>query len=157
VYPLVGLDLIIGCCRASGLRALHESISIVVVLRCRFPRKEKQLSKLFRRETKAKVFAISIWVDGEWRGCGKQFDEGDSRKDKGCSDEGTAAKMLVQNEEGGQAGKDWFECEEDGGVGRGKVLLGPALYREGSRGGEEASHDEGNEQARSDGEVGPSA
>ena len=53
------------------------------------------------------------------------------------------AEALVQEEEGGQPGEDWFEGEEDGGVGGGEVLLGPALDGESGGGGEEAGDGEG--------------
>jgi hypothetical protein len=95
-------------------------------------------------------------VDGEWSGCRKQFGEGNAGEDKGCSYEGTAAKMLVQDEEGGQAGEDWFEGEEDRGVGRGKVLLRPALDGEGSGSGEETSDDECDQEMGRDRKVWPS-
>jgi hypothetical protein len=65
--------------------------------------------------------------------------------------------MLVQDEVGGQAGEHWFEGEEDGGVGRGEVLLGPALYGERGCGGEEAGDGEGDHEARSDRKVRSSA
>jgi hypothetical protein len=50
--------------------------------------------------------------------------------------------MLMQNEEGGQAGEDGFEGEENGGVGGGEMLLGPALDGEGCGGGKEAGDSE---------------
>jgi hypothetical protein len=65
--------------------------------------------------------------------------------------------MLVQDKVGRHAGEHWFECEEDGGVGRGEVLLGPALYGERGRGGEEAGDGEGDHEARSDREMRSSA
>ena len=58
--------------------------------------------------------------------------------------------MLMQYEVRGEAGEHWFEGEEDGGVGGGKVLLGPALDGEGCGGGEEASNGESDDKARSD-------
>ena len=56
-------------------------------------------------------------------------------EDQSGPQKGAWAKVLVQNQEGGQAGEDWFEGEEDGGVGGGEVLLGPALNGEGGGGG----------------------
>ncbi len=62
--------------------------------------------------------------------------------------------MLVEDEEGGEAGEDGLQSQQDGGVGWGKVLLGPALDGEGRSCGEEAGHGEGDEQARGDGQIG---
>src|SRR6266567_7771921 len=62
--------------------------------------------------------------------------------------------MLVEDEEGGETGEDGLEGQQDGGVGWGKMLLGPALDGEGSGGGEEAGHGEGDEQARGNGQIG---
>ena len=75
----------------------------------------------------AKVWMGSVWVDRERSSSRKQFGEGNSGKDQGGPQEGAAAKMLVQDEERGQACEDRFESQEDGGVGGGKMLLGPAL------------------------------
>jgi hypothetical protein len=130
VYPLVSLDLIVVYCCApdyeGGINLKYSRCSSLLPLHARreaHHRGERRLSKLFRREMRAKVFVSLVWMDGEWGDRRKQFYERDSGEDKGCSYEGTAAKMLVQNEEGGQAGEDWFEGEEDRGVGRGEVLL----------------------------------
>jgi len=65
--------------------------------------------------------------------------------------------MLMQDEVGCQAGEHWFEGEEDGGVGGGKVLLGPALDGEGGGGGEEAGNGESDDKARSDRQMRSSA
>ena len=99
----------------------------------------------------------SVWVDGERGGRRKKFGKGDSSEDEGSTQEGTAAKMLVQNEEGGQAGEYRFESEEDRSVGGGNMLLGPALDGKGSGSGEEAGNGQGNDETRSNGEVRPSA
>ena len=61
--------------------------------------------------------------------------------------------MLVEDEEGGKAGEDGLQSQQDSGVGGGKMLLGPALDGEGGRGGEEAGYGEGDEEAWGDGEV----
>jgi hypothetical protein len=101
----------------------------------------------FRREVRAKVFVASIGMDGD-RGCGgKQFDRGDSGEDEGCSQEGTRAQMFVKDKERGQAGKDRFEGQEDGGMSGWEVLLGPTLDGEGGGGGEEAGDREGYEES----------
>ncbi len=63
----------------------------------------------------------------------------------------------MQEEERSQAGKDRFEGEEDGGVGGGEMLLGPALDGEGGGRGEEAGYGEGDEESGRDREVGSSA
>ena len=65
--------------------------------------------------------------------------------------------MFMQDEEGGQACEDGFQSQEDGGVGGGEMLLGPALDGEGGGGGEEAGYGQGDEEAGGDGEVGFSA
>ena len=57
----------------------------------------------------------------------------------------------MQDEERGQASEDWFEGEEDGGVGGWEMLLGPALDGEGGGGGEKAGNGESDEEAWSDG------
>ena len=61
--------------------------------------------------------------------------------------------MFVQNEERGQTSEDWFEGEEDGGVGGGEVSLGPALDGEGGGGGEQAGDGKSDEETRRDREV----
>ena len=45
--------------------------------------------------------------------------------------------MLVEEEERGEPGEDGFEGEDEGGVGGGEMLLGPALDGEGGGGGED--------------------
>ena len=92
----------------------------------------------------------SVWVDGERSSGRKQFGEGDSGKDQGGPQEGAAAQMLVQYEERGEAGEDWFEGQEDRSVGGGKMLLGPALDGKGGSGRQKASNGEGYDQAESD-------
>jgi len=61
--------------------------------------------------------------------------------------------MLVQDEKGGQAGEDWFECEKDGGVGRGKMLLSPALDGEGGGGSQKAGDGKGDDKSWRNGEM----
>ena len=63
---------------------------------------------------------------------GEKFGAGDSGEDEGGSGEGTGAEALVEEEQGGEPGEDGLEGEEEGGVDGGKMLLGPALYCEGS-------------------------
>jgi hypothetical protein len=65
--------------------------------------------------------------------------------------------MFVQDEERGQACEDGFEGEEDGGVGGGEMLLGPALDGEGGCCGEKAGDGERDNEAWSDGKVRSSA
>jgi hypothetical protein len=96
-------------------------------------------------------------VGGDWSGCGKQFGAGDSKEDEDCTEEGAAAKMLVQDEVGGQAGEHRFESEEDGGVGGWKVLLGPALDGESGGSGEETGDCESDDKARRDRQMRSSA
>jgi hypothetical protein len=90
------------------------------------------------------------WVGGEWSCGGKEFSEGDSHEDENCSEERTAAKMLVQHEVGSNASEDGFEGEEDGGVGGGEVLLGPALDGESGSGRQEAGYGQSHDKARGD-------
>src|ERR1700733_1321906 len=63
----------------------------------------------------------------------------------------------MQDEEGGKAGEDWLEGEEDRGAGGGKVLLRPALDGEGGGGGEQAGDGECDQKARRDCQVWSSA
>ncbi|MCU1250882.1 MAG: hypothetical protein JWQ49_3911 [Edaphobacter sp.] len=55
--------------------------------------------------------------------------------------------MLMQYEVRGQAGEYWFEGEEDSGVSRWEVLLGPALDGERGCGGKEAGNGESYEKS----------
>ena len=61
--------------------------------------------------------------------------------------------MFMQNEERSQTSEDWFKGEEDGGVGGGEMLLGPALDGEGGGGGKEAGDGECDQEAGRDGEL----
>jgi hypothetical protein len=67
------------------------------------------------------------------------------------------AEALVEEEEGDKPGEDGFEGEEERGVGRREMLLGPALNGEGGGGGEEAGDGEREDEARGEVEIeGPS-
>ena len=75
---------------------------------------------------------------------GNEFREGDAGEDEQSAGGAAPAKAFSENKERGNPGKDRFQRQDEGSVGRREELLRPGLHGKGDRGGQHG----GNQQSR---------
>lgn len=96
-------------------------------------------------------------MSGERTGGCEEFRESHPREYERSAREGARGHVLVEQEERGEIGKNWLQCEKECGMSRGKMLLGPTLDSEGGGSRKQTGNREGDEKGASQGQVGPSS